>query len=226
MLESLSPFVSTPAPLIRCGSDAFPASQESRYRSLSFCQRRAMFTNKGFTLLEMMIVIAIAAVLMTLAGPGLRSFLLGGSRGDAASALYGAMVQARAEAIARNTSVIVCPRNYQASGSHARCDASAASSWANGWVVYRDSAPGSSGSKPAAAADVIATGERIDGSFAWTSTPAPVAPVQFESSGRPSSSTRITLRLCKRADSSWEGRRLQIDTSGRIRLAVDTGCSA
>lgn len=181
---------------------------------------------RGFTLLEMMVVIAIAAVLMAIAGPGLRSFLLAGSRGDNAAALYGAMVQARAEAIARNTPVTVCQRDYNASGGHARCDTSADGSWVNGWVIYRDSAPDDSSSKPADAEDVIATGEPADRAFAWASDPADTATVQFESSGRLSSSSRISFRLCKQGDSAWEGRRLQIDTSGRIRLAKDSGCSA
>ena len=181
---------------------------------------------KGFTLLEMMVVIAIAAVLMAIAGPGLRSFLLAGSRGDNAAALYGAMVQARAEAIARNAAVTICQRNYNTSGGHARCDTSTHGSWVNGWVIYRDSAPNSSAAKPVVAADVIATGEPADRAFAWASDPVSTAAVQFESSGRLSSSSRVSFRLCKQGDSGWEGRRVQIDTSGRIRLAKDRGCSA
>ncbi|WP_293373092.1 GspH/FimT family protein [Nevskia sp.] len=185
-----------------------------------------MSDQKGFTLLEMMVVIAIAAVLLAIASPGLRSFVLAGSRGDAASGLYGAMVRARAEAIARNTPVTLCQRDYNASGGHARCDASATGSWVNGWVIYRDSAPDDSGAKPATADDVIATGEPADRAFAWAGDPADTAAVQFESSGRLSSSSRISFRLCKQGDSAWEGRRVQIDTSGRIRLAKDSGCNA
>lgn len=185
-----------------------------------------MSNAEGFTLLEMMVVIAIAAVLMALAGPGLRDLLLAGARGDNAASLYGAMVKARAEAIARNTPVTICPRDYAASGSHARCDASADSSWVNGWVIYRDSAPDDSNAKPLVADDVIATGEPADRAFAWSGDPADTAAVQFEASGRLSSSSRISFRLCKRGDSRWEGRRVQIDTSGRIRLARDSGCSA
>lgn len=185
-----------------------------------------MSKNQGFTLLEMMIVIAIAALLMTLAVPGLRGFLLGGARGDSAAALYGALVRARAEAIGRNSATMLCTRNYASSSGHARCDSASSASWGNGWVLYRDSAPNSTATKPVLATDVIATGEPTDRSLVWQTDPANTIAVQFESSGRLSSSTRIIWRLCKRGDSQWEGRRVQVDTSGRIRLARDTGCSA
>lgn len=176
-------------------------------------------------MLELMIVVAIAAVLMTIAGPGLRSFFLAGARGDAAAALYGAMVQARAEAISRNSTVTLCPR-AAASSSYPRCNSGADASWSQGWVIYRDSAPNLGGSKPAEAEDILAVGERIDAAFDYAIEPADTQVVQFEPSGRLGATSRVSLRLCKAGDDGIEGRRVSIDPNGRIRLARDAGCSA
>lgn len=184
-----------------------------------------MSEQRGFTLLELMIVVAIAAVLLALAGPGLRSFFLSGARGDAAAALYGAMVQARAEAISRNNTINLCPRAAATSASYPLCSFASDANWANGWVIYRDSAPNSSGSKPAAAADVLYVGEPVDAVFRYVVEPAATGLVQFEPSGRLGASSRISLRLCKSGDSAFDGRRVSIDPNGRIRLARDSGCS-
>ncbi len=183
-----------------------------------------MSQQRGFTLLELMIVVVIAAVLMTLAGPGLRSFFLAGARGDAASALYGAMVQARAEAISRNSTITLCPRAATSSGSYPRCGSASEANWAEGWVIYRDSAPNLTSGKPVAADDVLAVGEPIDAAFDYLVEPASTSVVQFEPSGRLGATSRILLRLCKSGDSSFEGRRISIDPNGRIRLARDSGC--
>ena len=184
-----------------------------------------MSAQRGFTLLELMIVVAIAAVLMALAGPGLRSFFLSGARGDAAAALYGAMVQARAEAISRNNTVTLCPRAAGTSASYPQCGSGSTASWAHGWVTYRDSAPNTTGSKPTVAADILSIGEPIDGALKYLVDPASTSVVQFEPSGRLSASSRVNLRLCKTGDSSFDGRRVSIDPNGRIRLSRDTGCS-
>ncbi|MDP3295570.1 MAG: GspH/FimT family protein [Nevskia sp.] len=184
-----------------------------------------MSEQRGFTLLELMIVVAIAAVLLAIAGPGLRSFFLSGARGDAAAALYGAMVQARAEAISRNNTITLCPRAAATSTSYPRCASGGTASWADGWVIYRDSAPNTAGSKPSDAADILAVGEPIDAVFDYLVEPASTSVVQFEPSGRLGASSRVNLRLCKTGDSSFDGRRVSIDPNGRIRLARDSGCS-
>ena len=75
---------------------------------------------RGFTIIEIMIVLVILAILATVAAPSLRSSLVSSQLRSAASDLYAAAVLARSEAIKRATTIDVSP---------------VSSSWSNGWTV-------------------------------------------------------------------------------------------
>ena len=79
--------------------------------------RRAM---RGFTVTELMIVVAILAVLSAIAVPGMRSLIQTQRLKTAAFDVYAGLTLARSEAIKRNTSVTVT-----ASGGD----------WAKGWTA-------------------------------------------------------------------------------------------
>ena len=74
----------------------------------------------GFTLTELMIVVAIFAVLVTLALPSYNQFVRNQRVKTASFDLFSSLVQARSEAITRNASITMTP----VSGN-----------WANGWTV-------------------------------------------------------------------------------------------
>jgi len=82
---------------------------------------RGMQRGSGFTLLELMVVMAIVAVLATLGAPNFRDLLLNQRLVAAAQAFNAALSLARTEAIRRSASVSVVP--------------SAASNWSAGWTV-------------------------------------------------------------------------------------------
>lgn len=86
---------------------------------------------KGFTVIELMIVIAIAAILATLAGPSFTSFMNNTSQNSAFSQLQGDLNRARSEAIKRNARVLVC-------NSTTGSSCSTATDWSSGWVVCFD----------------------------------------------------------------------------------------
>lgn len=75
---------------------------------------------KGFTLIEMMIVVVILGVLATLAAPSFREYILAQRIKNAAFDLNATLTYARSEAIMRNTTVTVVPIG---------------ASWENGWNV-------------------------------------------------------------------------------------------
>lgn len=87
---------------------------------------------RGFTLVELLVVLAVAAILLTMAVPGY-AFLANASRLAAATNdLMTAVQLARSEAIKRGVRVTVC----KSGGSVTACDAAA--DWQSGWLVFVD----------------------------------------------------------------------------------------
>lgn len=76
--------------------------------------------SQGFTLIEMMVTIAVMLILMAVALPNFQSFIAGQRVQSANSDLISALLMARSEAMKRNVTVDVVPN---------------AAGWASGWTV-------------------------------------------------------------------------------------------
>lgn len=83
----------------------------------------------GFTLLEMMISLSIAAILGSLAVPGFSSLLLDNSRTTAVNSFVHALYLARSESIKRGSVVSICKTS-----DGQTCANGAA--WNGGWMVF------------------------------------------------------------------------------------------
>ena len=86
----------------------------------------------GFTLIETLIVVAIAAILLALAAPNFRQMLVKRSVQAAGETLASDMRFARSEALKRSTRTAVCR-----STDGVKCTA-VVGSWSEGWMVYVD----------------------------------------------------------------------------------------
>ncbi|MCH9828619.1 MAG: GspH/FimT family pseudopilin [Gammaproteobacteria bacterium] len=91
----------------------------------------ASCASSGFTLVELLTAIAVLAILLAIGIPSFRLYLLSSQRSAASTQLYGALAQARSEAIARNTAISVFPRS---GGANLACGSSD-QDWNNGWLV-------------------------------------------------------------------------------------------
>ena len=91
-------------------------------------------TQSGFTLLEMMITVAIAAALGAAAVPSLGTFVKNSAMRSHALELMGSIAMARSEAIKRGSRVILC-RTVNPNAATPVCGGSDRD-WASGWLVY------------------------------------------------------------------------------------------
>lgn len=95
--------------------------------------------SRGFTLVEMLVVLAISAILLAVAIPQFRGSIAGSRSDEASRLLVDAMQLAQAEALSdrsNGNSVVVC-RTADATAALPVCTAGAGN-WGGGWVVWVD----------------------------------------------------------------------------------------
>lgn len=87
--------------------------------------------SRGFTLIEILVVIAIVAIVSVLAGPDLSALIKSNRIAGTVNAVNADITFAKSEAIKRGAAVTLCASSDQAS-------CSASSNLANGWIVFSD----------------------------------------------------------------------------------------
>lgn len=90
-----------------------------------------MASSRGLTLIEILVVIAIAAIVLALAGPDLSALIKSNRVAAKINALNADITLAKTEAIKRGAGVTLC-----ASANQQTC--SATSDLAAGWIVFSD----------------------------------------------------------------------------------------
>ena len=162
----------------------------------------------GFTLVELVAVLAVAAVLIAVGLPDLERMIANFRLRSAASDLYVALEQTRAQAIARDARVLLVP--LAADGV----------SWREGWAILVDK---DGDRRPGLDDEVIATHPPLHHTITVTSkfsaqkTPHYVA---FNGSGRTCSATSsLAARWGSFTLSDGEAaRRIRISMLGRARI--------
>lgn len=168
-----------------------------------------MKKNAGFTLVELMIGLVIAAILLTVAVPAFTTFIQNNRVTSQANELVTALNLARSEAVGRGSSISVCP-----SSDGATC--TGGTDWAIGWIVVRDSA--NSG-----AVSITGTPLRIWGSLAGGSTLSGPAFVRFLSTGGAGAGTAPSFSLSIPDCTGDLARAVQINAAGRVQ-ATPASC--
>jgi type IV fimbrial biogenesis protein FimT len=178
----------------------------------------------GFTLIELMVTLTIAAVLLMVAIPNLSAYKRNAELTSATNTLLAAINAARSEAMKRNMYAMVVPTNN-------------GSDWNSGWVVFVDK--NRTQAFDGTADQTVMTQSPLPGYFnvsgngtASGSTPY----VMFDGSGysrsKSAAPNNLTLTVARTdltgATLSEQTRRIVIAVTGRARAcrpSTDTSCS-
>ncbi|MFL0801631.1 MAG: GspH/FimT family pseudopilin [Agarilytica sp.] len=88
-----------------------------------------MFKQVGFTLIELMVTLAVASIFVTLAVPSFQSSIENNRILTLNDKISATLQLARSEAIARSRSITICFSNDQTTCS---------GTWSDGWIVFVD----------------------------------------------------------------------------------------
>lgn len=168
----------------------------------------------GATLLELMVVLAVAAILLAIGVPGFASLIHSSRLSGVTNELLSSLHLARSEAIKRNARTVMCP-----SATGTSCSASGG--WHQGWMVFHDANNNASvdvGEAVILIRPPLPQGYEIKGD----------SKVSKYISYAPSGGTKHisgafqagTLTVCEQSTNPADARRIIISSTGRPRTAT------
>ena len=169
---------------------------------------QALPRQDGITLMEALVTLAIMGILLALALPSMRAFVIQNRLAAETRLLIAALTLARNEAVKRGSAVQIC-RSSNADADHARCSGAASgdrggADWGAGWLVL--------------AADGRQVLRRQGELDANTQAPAGRTTITYNASGNASASFAKVVF----SHNGEFARTVCIAASGRIRLKHDS----
>jgi type IV fimbrial biogenesis protein FimT len=164
--------------------------------------------NKGFTLVELMIVISILGILSAIALPSFDTFLRKRQMVGSSNLFYTTLYLARSEAVKRNSTVTICK-----SSDGVTCGGS----WTAGWLMFEDA--NSDGVLDGA--EVTITGGSLTNGYLLTwSAFGSNSYIRFNKNGM-TASHNGTFKFCPQDSNSKFASAVIVSKTARIRVAKD-----
>ena len=179
-------------------------------------QFKKSIKSNGFTLIELMVVLAILSILSLVAAPNFISFVRNSELTSTTNSFIGAISTARSEAMKRNTYVLVTPRT--------------GNQWSSGWKIFVDknfNATFDAGETIISESNDVPEKISITGNGTARSSAQPTPYLLFDGSGffkRSSGNMNALTFQLQINDSSANNsiRRIKIASTGRVRSCTPT----
>ena len=151
---------------------------------------------RGFTLVELMIVVAVVGVLAAIGFPAVKDMLVAGAVRSSSSEFYGSLLAARSEAIKQRTNAVIAPIG---------------STWNTGWTVKV-------GATIFQQRDALRPDVTIQVNVPASGT---TSSITYGYNGRVSAGNQ-TVIFYSTSSTRTDARCVSVDTSGLPRLRTDT----
>lgn len=175
----------------------------------------AAYDARGFTIIELMIVMVVLGALITIAAPSLRTMIVGNAVRSVTGDLLSDIAMSRSEASKRSQRVVLC-----ASTNLNTCTAS--TSWALGWISFVDADNNGQRDTVGPNEPLLRVKEAAPTSVQINTTPAGVSNIRFRSIGVIDAAKSITL--CPATTGSGAGgRTITVNALGRVQT-VNVTC--
>jgi len=168
-----------------------------------------MYT-KGFTMIELMVTVALVAILAGIGIPSFNSFIAQNRVIASINEFHTGLRLARSEAVKRNANVVFC-----ASSNQTTCTGS----WGSGWLVYQDL----DGDNTVDSNEIIRVGDAVQTGYALTFSSGSSA-ITFLPRGMTNNQSG-TFKLCDRDKVASRARGIILLTTGATRRSLDTNIS-
>ncbi len=174
---------------------------------------------KGFTLLEMMVVLTIGVILMTMGIPGFNQLFSDNRTNTVANVMVKNFTFARNQAVNQGNLVTVCALatdNTCDGGTACKCTAN----WSAGMDVFIDV----NGDGVVNSADtVLQSGQPFSSNDTLVSSPTSVTFLTFRPDGLPNNFTNVNFRYCTGNNASTVG--VEVSPTGRASQTDIINCN-
>ena len=162
---------------------------------------------QGFTIIELMITVALIAVIAGIGIPSFRDVIAKNRVVSSINEFHQGLRLARSEAVKRNDTIVFC-----ASSDQATCSGT----WGNGWLIYHDA----DGDNTVDANEVVRVGDAVSGGFSLTFT-GNTTSISFLARGLVSDGVNGTFKLCDSEGVAQRARGIVLLATGSTRRSID-----
>lgn len=178
---------------------------------LRSARRRAPTANRGLSLIEVLVVMAIAAILLGIGVPNMQTFILNNRLASSTHEFYTALQLARSEAVRRGEQVTLMHGGAAGSGN-----------WGAGWTMCVDSNRDNS----CAGEETLRAGAPLESPLTLYGNANFANFIAFDAGGRLTNAGGGAFVICHGASLTEGGqsrsRAVLVNGAGRVRLGLDS----